>query len=83
MMAETKTNTVAIVGVGLIGRAWAAIFARAGWRVRVTDPHGPTLDNAPRLIRDELHALARHGLAADPDGAAARVSVAESLAEAV
>jgi len=83
-MDGTKTNnTVAIVGVGLIGRAWAAIFARAGWRVRVTDPHGPTLASAPRLIRDELHALARHGLADDPDGAAARVSVAASLADAV
>jgi 3-hydroxyacyl-CoA dehydrogenase len=83
-MDGTKTNnTVAIIGVGLIGRAWAAIFARAGWRVRVTDPHGPTLDSAPRLIRDELHALARHGLADDPDGAAARVSVAASLADAV
>ncbi len=82
-MAETKNNTVAIVGVGLIGRAWAAIFARAGWSVRVTDPHGPTLENAPRLIRDELHALARHGLADDPDGAAARVTVAASVADAV
>lgn len=82
-MAGKNTNTVAIVGVGLIGRAWAAIFARAGWSVRVTDPHGPTLENAPKLIRDELHALARHGLAADPDGAAARVTVAASLADAV
>jgi L-gulonate 3-dehydrogenase len=74
---------VAIVGVGLIGRAWAAIFARAGWTVRLTDPHGPTLQAAPQLIRDELHALARHGLASDPDGAAARISVAASLADAV
>ena len=74
---------VAIVGVGLIGRAWAAIFARAGWTVRLTDPHRPTLDAAPGLIRDELHALARHGLANDPDGAAARISIAESLAHAV
>jgi 3-hydroxyacyl-CoA dehydrogenase len=74
---------VAIVGVGLIGRAWAAIFARAGWQVRLTDPHGPTLEAAPALIRDELHALARHGLAADPDGAAARICVAASLADAV
>jgi 3-hydroxyacyl-CoA dehydrogenase len=74
---------VAIVGVGLIGRAWAAIFARAGWTVRLTDPHRPTLDAAPGLIRDELHALARHGLANDPDGAAARISIAESLADAV
>jgi 3-hydroxyacyl-CoA dehydrogenase len=81
-MNDTQ-RTVAIVGVGLIGRAWAAIFARAGWNVRITDPHAPTLAAAPALIRDELHALARHGLAADPDGAAARVSVAASVADAV
>ena len=81
-MASTERN-VAIVGAGLIGRAWAAIFARAGWNVRLTDPHVPTLAAAPRLIRDELHALARHGLAADPDGAVARISAAGSLREAV
>jgi len=74
---------VAIVGTGLIGRAWAAIFARAGWNVRLSDPHIPTLKAAPRLIRDELRALARHGLADDPDGAVARISVAGSLREAV
>jgi L-gulonate 3-dehydrogenase len=78
-----SNRTVAIVGTGLIGRAWATIFARAGWTVRLTDPHRPTLEAAPALIRDELHALAQHGLAADPDAAAARVSVAVSLAEAV
>jgi L-gulonate 3-dehydrogenase len=78
-----NNRRVAIVGTGLIGRAWATIFARAGWDVRLTDPNVPTLKAAPRLIRDELHALARHGLADDPDGALARVSVAASLAEAV
>ena len=70
-----QNRNVAIVGVGLIGRAWAAIFARAGWNVRLTDPHVPTLAAAPRLIRDELHALARHGLAEDADGTVARVSI--------
>src|SRR3954447_23244614 len=79
----TTERHVAIVGAGLIGRAWAAIFARAGWAVRLTDPHGETLASAPDLIRNELHALDRHGLASDPDGAAARVSVAASVAEAV
>src|SRR4051812_18856757 len=79
----TTDQHVAIVGVGLIGRAWAAIFARAGWRVHLTDPHGPTLAAAPGLIQDELRALARHGLADDPDGAASLVSIAASLAEAV
>jgi L-gulonate 3-dehydrogenase len=81
-MKEENRN-VAIVGTGLIGRAWAAIFARAGWNVRLTDPHEQTLKAAPGLIRDELHALARHGLADDPDGAAARLTVAPSLADAV
>jgi 3-hydroxyacyl-CoA dehydrogenase len=81
-MPSAERN-VAIVGAGLIGRAWAAIFARAGWNVRLTDPHLPTLKAAPRLILDELHALARHGLADDPDGAIARVSVAASLQEAL
>ena len=76
-------GTVAVVGAGLIGRAWAVVFARAGWAVRLSDPHGPTLDAAPGLIRDELDALHAHGLADDPAGAAARVGVAGSLAEAV
>ena len=76
-------GTVAIVGAGLIGRAWAVVFARAGWAVRLTDLHGPTLDTAPGLIRDELHALHRHGLVNDPEAAAARVSTAKDLADAV
>src|SRR5437868_3649152 len=80
---KKQNRNVAIVGVGLIGRAWAAIFARAGWNVRLTDPHQPTLKAAPGLIRDELQALARHGLADDPDGAAARLFVAASLKQAV
>jgi 3-hydroxyacyl-CoA dehydrogenase len=80
---KKQNRRVAIVGVGLIGRAWAAIFARAGWNVRLADPHVPTLKAAPGLIRDELHALARHGLADDPDAAAARLSIAASLEDAV
>src|SRR5258706_11552305 len=79
---KKQNRRVAIVGVGLIGRAWAAIFVRAGWNVRLTDPHQPTLNAAPGLIRDELHALARHGLADDPDGAAGRLSIAAGLEEA-
>jgi len=78
-----ENRNVAIVGTGLVGRAWAAIFARAGWNVRLTDPHAPTLRAAPGLIRDELHALARHWLADDPEGAAARLNIAASVRDAV
>ncbi|WP_375458966.1 3-hydroxyacyl-CoA dehydrogenase [uncultured Enterovirga sp.] len=76
-------NTVAILGSGLIGRAWAVVFARGGWNVRLTDTHPETLAAAPRLIRAGLDALAEHGLVPDPAGAAARVSVSASLEEAV
>jgi L-gulonate 3-dehydrogenase len=78
-----ENRDVAIVGVGLVGRAWAAIFGRAGWSVRLTDPHAPTLAAAPGLIRDELRVLARHGLADDPDGAAARITVSKGVKEAL
>jgi L-gulonate 3-dehydrogenase len=80
---KQENRHVAIVGVGLVGRAWAAIFARAGWNVRLTDPHAPTLAAAPGLIRDELRALARHGLADDPDGAAARITVSKGVKDAL
>jgi len=79
----SNKRNVAIVGVGLIGRAWAAIFARAGWSVRLTDLHAPTLGAAPGLIYDELRALNRHGLADDPEGAMSRISVASGLADAL
>lgn len=75
--------SVAVVGSGLIGRAWAVVFARAGWDVRLHDPDGEVLARAPRLIRTSLDDLATHGLVADPAGAAERISVAPALAEAV
>src|SRR3981189_275007 len=85
-MRETMASPgrhVAIVGTGLIGRAWAAIFARDGWHVRLTEPHIPTLPNSPPLTRQEADALSRHGLCGAPDGAVARVSIPAILQEAV
>ena len=35
--------TVGIIGAGLIGRAWANVFARAGWDVRLWDPDAAAL----------------------------------------
>ena len=78
-----NSKTVAIVGCGLIGRAWAAIFARAGWNVRLTDPDAQVLAEAPELVGLELAVLARHGLADDVSGAVARLHRAGSLEEAV
>jgi 3-hydroxyacyl-CoA dehydrogenase len=50
--------SVAIIGAGLIGRAWAMVFARSGWDVRLTDPDAGGLDRAPRLVREGLEELA-------------------------
>jgi L-gulonate 3-dehydrogenase len=73
----------AIVGAGLIGRAWAHVFARAGWQVRVWDPAESQRACVAELITGSLHELARHGLVADPEGAARRVSIVASLEQAV
>ena len=75
--------TAGIIGVGLIGRAWANVFARGGWDVRLWDPDAAALGKAPKLIAETLHDVARHGLAKDPAATARRVTVAASLAEAV
>lgn len=77
------TETVAIIGSGLIGRAWASIFARAGWNVRVTDPDAQTRAVAKDLILEELVGLARHGLADRPDVIIQRVTVCDTNADVV
>jgi L-gulonate 3-dehydrogenase len=75
--------TVGIIGVGLIGRAWANVFARGGWNVRLWDPDATALAKAPGLVAEALQDVARHGLASDPAAAAKRLSMAASLEDAV
>ncbi len=75
--------TVGLVGVGLIGRAWANVFSRAGWTVKCWDASADATTNAPRLVAESLVDLARHGLVQDPQGAAKRVSSVATLEEAV
>lgn len=77
------TQTVGIVGTGLIGCSWANVFARAGWQVVLWDPIPAQRESAPRRIADSLAELQAHGLVADAPGAAARVRVAATLEQAV
>jgi 3-hydroxyacyl-CoA dehydrogenase len=74
---------IAIVGSGLIGRAWASVFARAGWEARLYDAAPGAVERARDLIGEGLREQARNGLAQEPEAALARVSVAHGLAEAV
>ena len=50
--------TVGLVGVGLIGRAWANVFARAGWDVKCWDANPDATANAPKLVAESLNDLA-------------------------
>lgn len=75
--------TIGLVGVGLIGRAWANVFSRAGWDVVMWDANPQATEAAPRLIAESLHDLARHGLVGDPEKAAARLRAAPTLEDAV
>ncbi|SAH94887.1 3-hydroxyacyl-CoA dehydrogenase [Bordetella ansorpii] len=76
-------STVAIIGCGLIGQGWAIVFARSGWQVRLHDPDAAARAEAPRLVRQQLLALEKHGLLEDAEGIAQRVGVADTLADAL
>ena len=74
---------VAVIGAGLIGRAWAMVFARAGWDVALHDGVAGVAEAGLAALGEGLRALAEHGLADDPVGAAARVRAAPGLAAAL
>jgi 3-hydroxyacyl-CoA dehydrogenase len=77
------TETVAIIGAGLIGRAWAMVFARAGWRVRLCDNSDAQLQAARAFIADSLAEQATYGLVVDPAAALAQIEYVPDLATAV
>ena len=82
-MATPDNKRVAIVGSGLIGRAWAVVFAGAGCRVVLYDSVPRIAAKARDLVAEGLRELAGHGLVADAASAAARVRVAGDLADAL
>ena len=75
-------TTIAVIGAGLIGRAWAMVFARAGWTVKLTDTHEDARANAPKLLKAALAEQAKHGLVDDPKAAIKRISIVATLEEA-
>jgi 3-hydroxyacyl-CoA dehydrogenase len=78
-----QAKNAAVVGAGLIGRAWAMVFARAGWTVRVTDSAPSQLAAARELIRVSLQDQEQAGLARDAAAALARVEICPTLSAAV
>lgn len=84
-MAETTGETVAVVGSGFVGRAWAISFARAGHAVRLWDADADQPRRAIDYIAGVLPDLAANDLLAGgtPDAVLARLVPVATLAEAV
>lgn len=76
---------VAIVGTGLVGRAWAIAFARAGWEVRLWDPVSDAPRQAVATISRLLQDLAAQELLGGRDVAEVRnlLRPVSELAEAL
>src|SRR5271156_4702526 len=75
---------IGIIGGGSIGVAFALVFARAGFTVRVQDPDAARRAAVSGEVRQRLLDLKGYGLIEeDPDGILARITVVASLAEAV
>jgi L-gulonate 3-dehydrogenase len=76
---------VAVIGSGLIGRAWAISFARAGHQVRLWSPTPGRCDEALRYIEQLLPDLANHDLLNGLSAAAVRQNMhaSSSLSDAV
>ena len=72
---------IAIVGSGLIGRAWATVFASHGFSVALHDVAPGAAEAARAHIGSNLEELAGHGLVADPKGSLSRIRVAGDLAD--
>ncbi len=76
-------DTVAVIGAGLIGRAWAIVFARAGVEVRLHDSDPAALAAADSRIAEALGDLRKFGLVDDPEAVRARITTASELASAL
>ena len=77
------SDKIAIVGTGLVGSAWAIVFARAGHEVALYDDTAGQCEAALARIETNLEALEDHGLIEDPAAARTRISIAASLADAL
>ena len=75
---------VAIVGAGFIGRAWAIVFARAGFSVAVYDAVDTALAQCQRLLLENISDLAEQGLISEaPATVLARIRTETTLPAAL
>lgn len=73
----------AVVGSGLIGQAWAIVFARGGCNVKMWDVDPQALAKAHQLVADQIRELESQGLLKDAQAAIARISTVPTLEQAL
>jgi 3-hydroxyacyl-CoA dehydrogenase len=82
-MSLVNPKVVGVVGAGLIGRAWAILFARAGLRVQMYDAVAQALDASMLEIEQLLQDMQRADLLVEsPAVVLARIHPVASLADA-
>lgn len=75
-------SKIGVIGAGLIGRAWAMVFARAGHDVALYDGVEAALPAAIETIKHRLADLNAAGLIDDPAGVLERITPVQRLEEA-
>ncbi len=77
------SESAAIVGTGLVGRAWAIAFARAGWQCRLFDTAPDAAAAARERIRPLLDDLVEAGLLGNAAPVLERITAASDLEAAL
>src|SRR5262249_38755372 len=82
-MTRQPAGSIAVIGGGSIGVAFAIVFAGAGRSVRLYEPDAARRTLIPGMLRDRLADLRAFDLLAEtPDAVAQRVTVVDDLATA-
>lgn len=75
---------IALVGAGLVGRAWAIVFARAGYSVTLFDTNQEVLQKSLETVQSNLQDLKEFGLIKEePAAIRARMTTAATLEAAL
>lgn len=78
-----KQKLVAVIGSGLIGQAWALVFARAGCEVRMWDGDLTALQRARVMVAELAADLQRSGLVDDAVGLMLNIRTCDELVDAL
>lgn len=84
MSLNTTHIRIGLVGCGMIGRAWATVFAKAGFQVTIWDPDREAAVVARQAMIEHLEDLDQSGLLSEaPPKLLDRINFSDSLSSAV